>query len=173
MSFLKRLFQAGAKTEIFLPLPPPTDDAVARAESDLGILFPISFVSFLRESRPMQLPLAAQFYCISDGRHGVEDIVAANRREREASSPLPHFMVAFYNDGMGNQVCFDTRHPSDGGEYPIVFWDHELGADENLEASLTVSRNRESAGIVASSFPDWIQESLKINYAGRSTPEKK
>jgi hypothetical protein len=26
----------------------------------------------------------------------VDDIVAANRREREASSPLPLFMVAFY-----------------------------------------------------------------------------
>jgi hypothetical protein len=74
---------------------------------------------------------------------------------------LPPLLVAFYNDGMGNQVCFDTRHTSDDGEYPIVFWDHELGADENLEASARVSRHPESAGIIASSFLDWLKSHHK------------
>ena len=106
----------------------------------------------------MQLPLCAQFYWIGDESMGTDYIVTANQREREeASSPLPPFMVAFYNDGMGNQVCFDTRHRSDAGEFPIVFWDHELGADENLEASASVSQHPESAGIIATSFPDWLR----------------
>ena len=62
------------------------------------------------ESRAMQLPLCAQFYWIGEESLGTSNIVAANRREREESaSPLPSFLVAFYNDGMGNQVCFDSR----------------------------------------------------------------
>ena len=158
MCFLKRLLGNGgeAKTEIFTPPPPPTSDTIAHAEAALSIRFPSSFVSFLRESRAMRLPLCAHFYWVGDGRLGTDHIVAANQRERKASSSLPHFMVSFYNDGMGNQVCFDTRHPSDVGEYPVVFWDHELGADENLQASATISGHPESAGIIAFSFPDWL-----------------
>ena len=159
MSFLKSLFGCGGKpkTELFTPPPPPTADAVARAESDLSIRFPASFVSFMRESRPMELPPCAEFYWVGEESLGAGHIVAANRREREeAGAPLPHFLVAFYNDGMGNQVCFDTRRSGDG-EYPIVFWDHELEAEENLAASVCPSETSESAGIVAASFSAWLK----------------
>jgi hypothetical protein len=112
----------------------------------------------MRESRAMQLPLCARFYWIGDESLGSSNIVAANWREREKSaSPMPSFLVAFYNDGMGNQVCFDTRRRPDGGEYPIVFWDHELGTEENLAFTEQVSESPESAGIIASSFPDWLK----------------
>lgn len=159
MSFLKSLFGGGGKpkTELFTPPPPPTADTIARAESDLSISFPASFVSFMRESRPMELPPCAEFYWVGEESLGAGHIVAANRREHEeAGSPLPHFLVAFYNDGMGNQVCFDTRR-SEGGEYPIVFWDHELDAEENLAASGRHAETRESAGLVATSFPEWLK----------------
>jgi hypothetical protein len=160
MSFLKTLFGGGreATTQLFTPPPAPTGEAVTRAEAVLGIRFPASFVSFMRESRAMQLPLCAEFYWIGEEGLGTSNILAANRREREeSSSPLPAFLVAFYNDGMGNQVCFDTRHRSEGGEYPIVFWDHELGAEENLAFVERVSQSSESAGVIASSFPDWLR----------------
>lgn len=160
MNFLKGIFGGGdkAKTELFTPPPPPADEAVAHASSALDITFPQSFVSFMQKSRPMQLPLCAKFYWIGGESLGAENIVAANRRERgESSSPLPDFLVAFYNDGMGNQVCFNTRCRSESGEYSIVFWDHELGVDENVSASERASEHRESAGVVASSFPDWLK----------------
>ena len=101
----------------------------------------------------MKLPLCAEFYWVGEDSLGASHIVAANRREREAV--LPHFLVAFYNDGMGNRVCFDTRR-SEGGEYPVVFWDHELESEENLAASVRRSKTFESAGIVAASFPEWL-----------------
>ena len=105
----------------------------------------------------MELPPCAEFYWVGEESLGAGHIVAANRREREeAGSPLPHFMVAFYNDGMGNQVCFDTRRSEDG-EYPIVFWDHELEAEENLGACGLPSETLESAGMVAVSFPEWLK----------------
>jgi hypothetical protein len=160
MSFLKSLFGGGgkAKTELFTPPPPPPDEAVTRAETVLGIRFPGTFISFMRESCSMQLPLCAEFYWIGDESLGTSNIVTANRREREESaSPLPAVLVAFYNDGMGNQVCFDSRHRSEDGEYPIVFWDHELGSEENLDAVERASASSESAGIIASTFPDWLR----------------
>ncbi|MEY4385707.1 MAG: cell-wall, partial [Verrucomicrobiota bacterium] len=93
---------------------------------------------------------------------GADNIIAANHRERlVSSSPLPHFLVAFYNDGMGNQVCFDTRSRSADEEYPVVFWDHELGTDENIDASRRASASRESAGVIASSFSDWLKSEVE------------
>ena len=106
----------------------------------------------------MQLPLCAKFYWIGTDSMGMGNIISANRQERlESSSPLPDFLVAFYNDGMGNHVCFDTRRRTESGEHPIVFWDHELEADENLAASEHEAENRESAGRIAQSFPDWLK----------------
>lgn len=165
MSFLKSIFGGGgkAKTELFTPPPPPSDEDIAQAELALNIKFPQSFISFMRESRPMHLPICARFYWIGTVGQGAENIIAANSQEHvEASSPLPHFLVAFYDDGMGNQVCFDTRSRSENGEYCIVFWDHELGADENLEAAQGQSPNHERAGIIAFSFPDWLKIACKI-----------
>lgn len=160
MSFLKNFFGGGgkSKTELFTPPPPPSEEAITQAESALKIKFPQSFISLLRKSRPMQLPLCAEFYWIGPEGLGMRNIIAVNRQERrESSSPLPDFLVAFYNDGMGNQVCFDKRHQIEIGEYHIVFWDHELGADENLEASEHKAKNHESAGRIAQSFPDWFE----------------
>jgi hypothetical protein len=162
MSFLKSLFGGVGKpkTESFMPPAPPTADAVASAESVLGIRFPVSFVSFMQESRPMELPLCAEFYWVGADSLGSRHIVAANLRERE--DVLPHFLVAFYNDGMGNRVCFDTRR-SEGGEYPIVYWDHELEAEENLAASGHAAVNFESAGVVAASFPEWLKRHYEMS----------
>ena len=158
MGFLRNLFGGGNKGRLFTPPPPPSASEVASAESFLKIKFPASFVSFMHEARPMQLNYCAVFYWV--GGEGLREgnIVVSNRREREeASSPLPSFLISFYNDGMGNPVCFDTRYPAEDGEYPIVFWDHELSAEENLDASTKASEGDESAGIVARSFPDWLK----------------
>ena len=159
MGFLKSLFtrSGSSNAELFKLAPPPSDQAVTGAEAALAISFPSSFIAFMRKQREMRLPICARFYWVGD--ESLEhNIIAANQREREeVSVPLPNFLIAFYDDGMGNQVCFDTRRRSAAGEYPIVFWDHELTAEENIAASQQVARNRESAGIVASSFDGWLE----------------
>ena len=152
MGLFDRLFGFGtkARNEFFVPPAPPSDEEIARTEAALGVKLPQSFVSFMRESRKMKLPPYARF-------HWAGDIAAANRQEHEeAGSPLPHFLITFYNDGMGNQACFDTRHAREDGEYPIVFWDHELGPEENLAVVGKPSSHRELAGLVASSFSEWL-----------------
>src|SRR5882672_834940 len=161
MGLLSKIFGGSGKprTELFTAPPPPSQTALAEAEKTLKLTFPSSFTQFMNTTREVQLPLCARFYWVGTvAGAGPDDIVRANRVEHEeASSPLPDFLVAFYNDGMGNQVCFDTRRRTEGGEYPIVFWDHELEADENLAASEHKAENRESAGRIAQSFPDWLK----------------
>jgi hypothetical protein len=159
MSLLSKIFGGGGKpkTELFTAPPPPSQLAVAEAEKALNLRFPASFTEFLRTTRQMHLPPCARLYWVGTaGSAGSDDIVRANRVEHEeASSPLADFLVAFYNDGMGNQVCFDTRTRSETGEYPVVFWDPELDSQENLAASTRPADSFERAGIVATSFSEW------------------
>jgi hypothetical protein len=167
MGLLSKIFGGSGKprTELFKAPPPPTEAAVAEAERSLNLTFPATFTSFMSTCREMRLPLSARFYWIGTaGNPGTDDIVNANRVEHEeSSSPLPGFLVAFYNDGMGNQICFDTRCRSEGGEYPVVFWDHELDSQENLEASGRSAESFERAGVVAGSFADWLRKLQERN----------
>ena len=162
MGLLSKILGEGGKpkTELFTAPPPPGQTAVAEAEKLLKLTLPASFTEFLRTTRQMRLPVCARFYWVgTPGGGGSDDIVGANRIEHaEPSSPLPEFLVAFYNDGMGNQVCFDTRTRSESGEYPVVFWDHELDAQENLQASTRPADGFESAGVVATSFSEWLDK---------------
>ncbi len=110
--------------------PPPSDEQIATAESQLGCKFPPSYVRFLAEGGAYQLPFWQPYWV---GPCEREDIVEANRREREeAASPLPEYLVSFHNNSMGDQLCFDARSPDEQGEYPVVFWDHEISAEENI-----------------------------------------
>src|SRR3954451_12279906 len=134
MGLLNKIFRGSKKpkTELFIAPPAPSQSAVAAAEIALKLTLPASFKEFLSTTRQIQLPRCAHFYWVKSAGNGSEHIVALNRVEHEqASSALPDFLVAFYNDGKGNQVCFDTRARSETGEYPVVLWDHELNSGEN------------------------------------------
>ena len=95
-----------------------------------------------------------EVYWVGDASLSHRHIVEANRSEHEeVNSPLPDFLITFHNNGAGDQLCFDTRHPDSRGEHPIVFWDHELTPSQNL-AGLEV---------VASDFPTWLaQEARRV-----------
>jgi hypothetical protein len=159
MGILSKLFGAGGKprTELFKAPAPPSQTALAEAEKMLNLTFPAGFTQFMSTCGQLQLPPCARFYWV--GTDGKDNIVVANQVEHEDSTcSLPPFLVAFYNDGMGNQVCFDTRARNDTGEYRIVFWDHELDQRENLEACDREAENLESSGIVAPSFTEWLSK---------------
>ena len=130
---------------------PPTVEQIRDAEAGLGRQFPPSFLEFLREAGACQLPLW-QTYWVGDGSLGPRNIVAANEAQRNADPPLPCFLVAFHNNGCGDQLCFDTRQRSADGEYPVVFWDHEASLEENL-ADLFV---------VADDFAGWLEQEVEV-----------
>ena len=123
----------------------PTTEELARAESYLGAPLPPAFKVFLAHAGSCQLPYWETFW-VGDDSLGYRNIIEANRSEREDAQPaLPAFLITFHNNGMGDQLCFDTRFPAPTGEYPIVFWDHELPADQHLD-------------VVADSFADWLYD---------------
>jgi cell wall assembly regulator SMI1 len=132
-------------------VPPPTPGQIAAAERSLGLTFPQSFRVFLERAGAYALPFW-QTYWIGDESLGYRNIVEANRSEREEAEPaLPPFLVTFHNNGMGDQLCFDTRNPDESGEYTIVFWDHELSREENLE----------NLEVVADSFAEWLMDEIE------------
>jgi putative acetyltransferase len=148
---------SGPSIELWRPPPVPTPDQIADAQSRLGIRFPGSYLIFLRAGRPMTLSDCAGFHWPGDASLGSRHIVEANRwLHKECGSPSPEYLVTFYNDGFGNEVCFDTRKPGPDGEYPIVFWDHELGAQGNLEHCEKPAASSVNAGVIASGFTDWF-----------------
>lgn len=159
MRFLSKLF-SGVDNAKAVTLTPPAvaEGAIVRAEAELRISLPTSFRNLLRTPPPLPAELCARLYWVGEDNETMDDIVAANRQEHEeAGSPLPAFLIAFAHDGMGNQICFDTRHPTADGEYPVVFWDHEQESEENLKLSELPAKNRESAGIISPSFAAWLK----------------
>ena len=46
----------------------------------------------------------------------------------EMHPPISPHLLPFWNDGCGNHYCLDTS--ASAAEPPIVFWDHELGSDQ-------------------------------------------
>jgi hypothetical protein len=131
-------------------VPSPSPAQIARAESELLIKFPPSFLTFLSDAGSYCLSYW-ETYWVGDDSLGWRNIIKANLSERtNATSALPAFLVAFHNNGCGDQLCFDTSKKDENGEYPIVFWDHELAAEKNLAELFTVADN----------FADWLMQEV-------------
>lgn len=120
-------------------VPAPTVEQIADAEAKLGITFPPSFRVFLDQGGSYQLPFW-ETYWVGDRKLGAREIVRANKRLRKELE-LPEFLVAFHDNGGGDQLCFDTRKRDKNGEHPIVYWAHECSVEENLEDLEIVARN--------------------------------
>lgn len=129
--------------------PPPTEEQLSVAQEQLGCKFPPSFLRFLAVGGAYQLSFWETYWVGPSERN---DIVEMNRQEREEAEPaLPPFLITFFNNGMGDQLCFDTRSPDSNDEYPIVFWDHEVSQEENLS----------ELEKVAGTFADWLMQEVE------------
>jgi hypothetical protein len=132
-------------------VPAPTQAQIRDAEAKLGFKFPPTFLTFLENAGSYCMSYWETFW-VGDDSLGGRNIVKANISEREdATSALPAFLIAFHNDGCGDQFCFDTRRSDQDGEYPIVFWDHELSAENNLLDLFPVAHN----------FADWLMQEVQ------------
>lgn len=104
-------------------------EEIHRAEEILGGIFPRSFKRYLETLGWLTIGPHEVFGLGRDTpRHlCLVDITLSERLE--FVPPIPKALVPFYNDGSGNHYCFN---PSISGENDscIVFWDHELPADQ-------------------------------------------
>ena len=128
--------------------PAPSNEQIAEAEAQIGCKFPPSYLTFLALCGSYQLPYWETYWVGPSDR---QDIVEMNQQERkDTESPLPPYLVAFFNNGMGDQVCFDTRTVDTKGECSIVFWNHDLSPLENLKHLEQIAPN----------FAEWLMEEV-------------
>jgi hypothetical protein len=132
------------------PTPAPTTPQIADAEALLGRTLPPSYVQFMTGAGTL-MPPDWDLYWVGPPDMHRRNLVVANQVERDdADCPLPLFLIAFFDDG-GDQLCFDTRRPDADGEYPIVLWDRDRPADEQLQEGLFVT---------ADDFLDWVKRHI-------------
>ncbi len=152
--------------------PPPTEAQIADAELALRRKLPPSYVAFMNRAGHILMPDWDVYWVGGPEMTQRRNIVIANEIERDHdTSPLPPFLIAFCDDGNGDQHCFDTRDRTVAGstqsveledldgigdyrrpgehthDYPVVLWDRERGLDQV----------REGLYVVATDFIDWLK----------------
>jgi hypothetical protein len=162
------------------PMPAPTDEQLAEAQGMLGRPLPPSYVAFMDRAGMVLLPDWDLYWVGGPEMSQRRNIVIANELERDHdASPLPPFLIAFCDDGNGDQYCFDTRTRTVAGsdqstvleghlgvgdraeltddpfnlqalEYPVVLWDRDQG----------LSQIRDGLYVVATDFVDWLKEQV-------------
>jgi cell wall assembly regulator SMI1 len=126
--------------------PPVSPEALAAAEerlAELGHHIPPSYKAFLAEQdggKPVrnsfsfrqhdrdQDDLVRLFYGIAESPNG--DLV---ERTETAGPSLPPGVLPIATDAFGNLVVIDGRN---GGDGPVLFWDHEFETDPPDESNL-------------------------------------
>ena len=150
----------GAADEV----PAPTDAHVAEAEKALGRPLPPSYIAFMCRAGAVLLS-DWDLYWVGGPDLTRRNLPIANEIEREHDeSPLPKFLIAFCDDGNGDQYCFDTRlnrHATgdagldadddtvntDPDAYPVVLWDRDQGQQQITDGLY----------VVAGSFLEWLK----------------
>jgi hypothetical protein len=157
--------------------PPPTDEDIVEAQEVLGRPLPPSYVDFMQRAGHVLLPDWDLYWVGGPGLSSHRNLVIANELERDHdTSPLPAFLIAFCDDGNGDQYCFDTRTRAVAGsdqsidldgeagvgehadpaadpfnlaalEYPVILWDRDQG----------LSQIRDGLYGVATDFVDWLK----------------
>ena len=147
-----RLFREVARAggEALVPTPAGAEDLTA-AETALGCRFPASYGWFQREfGQVSNGPL--DIYGVRSLEPPSLNIVDINLDERRNGQPaLPAHLIAFSDSGGGDLICFDTSALVDD-ECPVVWWDHELDVDQELEPA-------------GASFLDWLETELRERVA--------
>jgi hypothetical protein len=91
---------------------------IKAAEDELGLALPPSYRKLVTTAQPFD----AEY-----GLYWISEIAWGNRGP---DARFPQFVIPFLGCDNGDEYGFDTRHPDERGEYPIVLLDHEIhGAD--------------------------------------------
>lgn len=150
------------------PVPAPTEQQLAEAVKILGHPLPPAYVHFMHRAGTVLLPDWDLYWVGNCDMTQLRNIVIANELEREHdTSPLPPFLIAFCDDGNGDQYCFDTRPRNTAAEgaafdlddepdvadhnspndYPVILWDRDQG----------LAQIKDGLYVVATDFADWLK----------------
>jgi hypothetical protein len=103
----------------------PTANDFAYLAARYGCEYPPSFIRF-QTCYAAVLPAPDNaFLWANRGLEPYLSIEAAIAGARRMG--VPEQLAPFWSDE-GNFTCFDTGSPGPGGEFPVVFWDHDAGS---------------------------------------------
>ncbi|WSQ11257.1 SMI1/KNR4 family protein [Streptomyces sp. NBC_01231] len=98
-------------------------EVIARAEAEMGLVFPPSYRRLIEEFGTWDVP-PTEFNAIYQTPGMGEELLGtpAFTREDRAELGLPqHFMVVMHDD-VWHVVVLDTSQPDADGEYPVFAW---------------------------------------------------
>lgn len=117
-------------------------DQIAAAERELDVKLVGSYRKFLQIFGWLEVDSTEVFGLGADVPKHL-DLVAITQSERTEMRPrLRKNLVPVMNDGGGNLLCIDLTSGNNEGP-PVVFWDHELGPDQEPE-------------LYAPTFEEWL-----------------
>jgi hypothetical protein len=121
---------------------------IVRTEEKLSVQLPGSYKAFLNE---FGWAVIGHYEVFGLGQDVPDymNVIAVTYDERfVADNPLPFHLIPILNDGAGNLHCLDTRQFVQD-ECPVVFWDHELGVNQEPDRW-------------ADNFAMWLNERIDI-----------
>lgn len=126
-----------------------TEEAIVRAEKELGFDFSPSFRTWLLENNGLQIDGVDTIYFVFDERDPRKtwNSIVRNYREGWAQwienfegydEPFDfNHLLPFAEVGNGDCYCFDYNRKEQNGEVPIVLWSHETGETEDRAKTFT------------------------------------
>lgn len=135
--------------------PVPTELQIAAAECALDASIPLGYIAFVTACANLTLEFWDVYRIGSDPRQPgqSENIVEVNLSLRtQYPRDFNSSLVAFHNNGLGDQVCFRTARGADrNAECRIFLWRHDCVAGSNADQVIQV----------AESFGDWLGGELE------------
>lgn len=122
-------------------------EQISNVMNGMGVVFPESYIWFLKEYGWVRLG-GDELYGLGPDIPAYLELGRITESERKDARPhLKHYLVPIMNDGAGNHYCLDTLKMNEG-ECPVVFWDHELGEEQEPQC-------------VSGSFSEWLNTRLE------------
>jgi hypothetical protein len=114
--------------------PPARVGQIQCASDRLGFPFPPSYVRFLTYWNGGELNGIRFCACDKPGTNAVFDLFGEARPMREYIEGMHEGDVyPFACNYGGDWYCFDLRHPTGDGEFPILRWNHEAAEEPGEE----------------------------------------
>lgn len=115
---------------------PLTERMIHGAELLLGVTFPADYREYLRlyhGASPLQSEYAVQRKSDTFGGYFASLLTIDPRKEENLiafSACLPDGVIPFADDGGGDLLCFDYRGDPERKKPKVVYFSHEIGADD-------------------------------------------
>jgi len=102
-----------------------TDDEIENIERTIGHALPPSYKVFLKHKHFYELHIAEAEFDDQEIRGWKASLVNMAFNEWAPELLIKKGYIPFANWSDWGMLCFDTNHPVEDNEYPVILWDHD------------------------------------------------